>query len=361
MALLFVDGFEPYGTSAGSAPVGRANKWSGPSTGDHDSTTIIAGRFDGFAIRPSSNDSNFCHLPTPRDWGQLTDLVCGVAFRIETMPSNYRELIMFRSNTSADEVGVAVLSTGALRVFRQTADTGGGGVALEDTATGLIEANKWYYLEFKAHIANSPNGSYVLHLDGAEVAEATGVDTQTSQAWADHVRLVGRQQSGSNNSTFVAYDDFYFLSGTGSPTDFLGPRHVYTIFPTAAGDDAEFTPSAGNNHEAVDDNGHDTDSTYIESNVENGQDLYQFGNLPTGVTDVEAVVVYGIVRKTDVSSFDFIGMAKSNGTEESASSFFVDTQSYIAAPGVFLTDPDTDAAWTEAGINAAQFGLKVGF
>jgi hypothetical protein len=194
------------------------------------------------------------------------------------------------------------------------------------------------------------------------VVSASSVDTLNS-AIPDTVRLFGRTTASGQNQ-FPHYDDFYVLNTSGSPNDFLGPRHIYTIFPSAAGDSTQFTPNTGSNFQAVDDNGHDGNTTYIQSNVENNKDLYQFGDLSGTVTDITAAAVYGIVTKTDVSAFDFIGVAKSNGDEADAAADLVNPSSagtYEAAAGFFLTDPDTAAAWTQSGINAAQFGLKVGF
>jgi hypothetical protein len=357
MALLFVDGFDSYGTTNGAAPVGLLNKWANDGGSNHQSDTIVTGRFsDGFALRPASNATTFNHTNVPVFAATVT-LVAGVAFRVESLPSSgqFRELMATGSGSSGIEVGVAVTDSGALRVYRASTSTN-----LGESSAGLVEANKWYYLELKVTSDNT-TGSFEVRLDNVNVVSASGVDTLNS-ANPNTVRLLGRTTASGQNY-FVHYDDFYCLNTTGSPNDFLGPRHVYTIFPTAAGDSAQFTPSSGNNHEAVDENPHDTNTTYIESNVDSEKDLYQFGDV-AAVTDITAALVYGIVTKTDVSSFDFIGLTKSNGQEDESAAVLVNPASagtYKAAAGIFLTDPDTDAAWTQSGINAAQFGLKVGF
>jgi hypothetical protein len=333
------------------------NKWINNGS-NHQSDTIVTGRFNGMAIRPRSDASTFNHTSVPNFTAQAT-LVCGVAFRIDALPSsgNFRDLMATGSGTSSTiEVGVTVTSAGALRVYRSS-----NGTSLGESSTGLIEPNKWYYLELKCTHANSPSGSFEVHLDGANVVDDTGIDALNS-AIPDTVRLTGR--STTSNTQNADFDDFYVLTTTGSPDDFLGPRHVYTIFPTGAGDSTQFTPNTGNNWAAVDDNGHDTNTTYIESNVENNKDLYAFGDLSGTVVGITAAAVYGIVTKTDVSAFDFIGVAKSNGDEADAAPDLVNPSSagtYEAAAGIFLTDPDTASAWTQSGINAAQFGLKVGF
>jgi len=355
MALIFVCGFESFGTTPGSAPVGFNEKWAPVSVnqGNHTNDTIQAGRFDGMAFKPASNSATFNAMVTQL-FTNTQDLVCGFAFYIEDLPAATRELMTFNSSSGA-EVGVCVTSLGALKVYRLQP---GGANDIESSSDGLVIADKWYYLEMKVHIANA-SGTYDVHLDGVQVVDGTA-DTQTTNAFADRIHLIGSSTSGSN-TVAVLYDDFYVLDTTGSPSDFLDPRHVYTLFPTGAGDDAEFTPSAGNNYAAVDDNGHDSDSTYIESSVENAQDLYQFADLGAEVIDITGIMIYGIAKKTDITAFDYIAMAKSGGTEGESSRVLVDNSSYFAAGGAILVDPDTAAAWTIAGVNASQFGLKVGY
>jgi hypothetical protein len=121
----------------------------------------------------------------------------------------------------------------------------------------------------------------------------------------------------------------------------------------------DFTPSTGNNWEQVDDNGNDGDTSYVESSTTGHKDLYNFGSLGT-FANINAVVDYAIAKKTDVSSFTIIPVAKSNGVEADATGILVNDTSYLAYGGVYLTDPDTTAAWTDTAVSAAQFGYKVG-
>jgi hypothetical protein len=259
----------------------------------------------------------------------------------------------FHSGTSTPECGVAVMPDGGIRVFR-----GDYSVSIQDsTSSGLVQPNKWYYLEFKATISNS--GSFDVYLDGVQVAFASNSgDTQSTNPNCTSVLLRGR----SNDLGYldnVQHDDFYCLTTTGAPDDFLGPQHVKTIFPDATGDSAQFTPTSGDNYANVDDNGNDGDTTYVESSTTGHKDLYNFGSVGT-FANINAAVVYGIAKKTDVSSFTFIAVAKSTGVEADGASQLVDTTSYDGFGSVFLVDPNTSAAWTDTAINAAQFGYKVG-
>jgi hypothetical protein len=346
MALIFIDGFESFGTTPGNAPTGLTNKWL--EVGNHSNDTIIAGRYDGIALRPSGNSGTAAYTQVPA-FTQTQTLVAGVAFRIETLPSSgFRTLLIF--NSGSNECGVAVGSSGELRMFRSTS------TMLEDSSAGLIDPNKWYYLEAKVVIANS--GSWDVHLDGVQVLADSG-DTQAINAFATTVRLEGRNTS--SQTQWVHYDDFYVLDTSGSVNnDLLGPRHIVTLFPTAVGDSDDFTPTSGDNYTNVDDIGHDTDTSVVESSTTDDKDLYGFGDVPAGTNGIDAVAVYGIVRKTDVTAFDFIPIAKSEGVEGDGATVLVNSETYHAAAGIFDEDPDSSSPWTESGVNAAQFGFKVG-
>jgi len=364
MALLFVDGFDTFGTSndAAAATVDTLEKWQ--HSGTHSAGTgvecVITGRYgDGMAFKPVNNSNgNDSYTFTPY-FSAAATVVAGVAFRIETALATtgvWKEVMAFWSGTITPECGVAIGGTNGrqIRVFRGTTAT-----SIQDsTLTNLITVNRWHYLEFKATIDNS--GSFDVYLDGVQVAfSSNSGDTQDTNANCTHVRLRSRATTPTEEAIFIHFDDFYCLNTTGAPDDFLGPQHIRTIMPTATGDSADFTPSTGSNFQQVDDNSSDQDSTYVESSTTGHKDLYNYGDISGGT--INAVVNNAIARKTDASSFTIIPVCKSNGVEQDATGILVDnTPLYLPFSGVYLIDPDTTVAWTDAGVNAAQFGYKVG-
>lgn len=354
MALLFVDGFDSFGTTNNGAPTGLSSKWQTLST-SHDGDTIVTGRFsDGMALAPryTSNGNNYTATPY---FTATATVVAGVAFRLASLPtgSDWKEIMAFGSGTTTTECGIAVGSSGQIRVWRGSTAT-----SIQDsTSSGLIDPNKWYYLEFKATIDNA--GSFDVYLDGVQVAFSSNTgDTQNTDPNCTHVRLKGRTNQSVVDAIVIHFDDFYCLNTSGSPNDFLGPQHIRTILPDATGDSAQFTPMSGDNYTNVDENGHDTDTTYVESSTTGNKDLYNFQSISGGT--INAVALYAIARKTDTTAFDLIPIAKSNGTESDAAAVLIDSTTYGPARGVYLVDPNTSSAWTDSGINAAQFGYKVG-
>lgn len=350
MALLFADGFESFGTTAGSVS-GLGNKYTAGA--NHNSDTLITGRYGGLAYYPRHNTSGAGTNFDAALGADFASVVVGFAVRLAALPTSTRRLIEFVSTGSVVEAGIAITTTGQLIVYNSSIST----IRATSSSSNLFTLNKWHYLEVKITINNS--GSWTLQLDDAAVSMSADTgDTQATNANCNVVRFLG-QSTTTNLNSEVHFDDVYVLSTTGAPDDFLGPQHIYTTFPNATGDDADFTPSAGDNYEAVDDNPHDTDTTYVEDDTLDQKDLYNWGSVSIS-TAINAVILYAIARRTDVTSFSFIAVASSDSTEADGATQTVNTATYGPFYGVFLVDPDTTSAWTDTGINAAQFGYKVG-
>lgn len=333
MSLLFVEGFEGFGTTGLAATL--PTKHAGSST----SLPIRAGEHSGFALECSASADRIFPIYT-----DTQEVIVGFNFKIDII-TFVRFLFLEESNTV--QMGIVLLADGAIRIERNT-------VTLSTSATGVISADTWHYIEFKCKIDNT-TGSYDCKVDEVSVTSGSGVDTQnTGNAVTDklHIRGVASRD--------ILYDDLYLLDTASSPNDdFLGPQIVSTVFPD--GDDtANFTRSAGaDNFALVDDDPHDTDATYVESGTSTTKDLYDYAAVPT-LNDIKCVQVSTFVRETDGTDFTLITPVKSNVTETDDSAQAIAGTTYESLQRILETDPDTSIAWIDSGINAAKFGIKVG-
>jgi hypothetical protein len=188
------------------------------------------------------------------------------------------------------------------------------------------------------------------------VLSASGVDTKEGSNNYHTTFQIGK--SGSSTPQF---DDLYCLDSSGSDNnDFLGNCKVVRIDPD--GDDtanwATSTPS-GNHFENVDETILDDDTSYVEETTANVTDLYDYNSVPSLGT------IYGLqvnteCRETDASTFSLITPIESGGSQYDDSPQVVGTSSYTTMRRITDLDPDTGNLWTESGINAAKFGVKVG-
>lgn len=333
MTMLVIEGMEGYGTS------GAATTLPTKHTGSTTSIDIVAGEHGGFALEfIATADNLFIGIPN------TTEIVFGFNFKMAVIGF---ERLIFTREGGTNNVGIVVNADGSLRIER-TATT------LSTSATGVVTNDIWHYIELKVKIDNS-TGSYDLTVDGVSVTSGSGVDTQNStNAWTDEILFRGRA------TTTVQIDDFYILdTASGTHNDFLGAQVVISGFPD--GDDtANFTRSAGSsNYLLVDDDPHDTDTTYVESGTSTTKDLYDYATIGT-LTDIKCVQVSTFVRETDGSDFTLITPVKSNTTESDDSSQAIAGTTFESLTRLLELDPDTSAAWTDTNIDAAKFGIKVG-
>ena len=67
-----------------------------------------------------------------------------------------------------------------------------------------------------------------------------------------------------------------------------------------------------------------------------------------------------MVRETDATSMTLNTLIKSGATEDAGTGEVIGSTSYKVLKRIAETDPNTAAPWTVSGVNAAQFGVKVG-
>lgn len=341
MSLLWIEGFETFGTVNGDAPVGYLEKYvvdSATTTG----VTIQDGRVGGKSLRLGSNARTF----TVPAFGNKTTIVVGFGLKVASFAITQTILTLFDGSTN--HINIRLVATSGEFEIRRS------GTTLATTSGAALTPNVWGYVELKVTIDDS-TGSYELRVNGVNEASASGVDTRNAgNASVDRVQFAGSASASSN----VYFDDIYILDTSGSlNNDFLGSQKVVAIYPSAAGDSTQFAPSAGNNYQAVDDNPPDDDSTYVESGTSSQLDLYNFDD--TSLVGVKGVQINARCKETDGTPFSVHLVAKSGATQSDGSAIAVGSTNYLTRTRIVETDPDTSAAWTDGGIDSAQFGVKV--
>ncbi|HUR18887.1 MAG TPA: hypothetical protein VMZ51_08140 [Acidimicrobiales bacterium] len=156
-------------------------------------------------------------------------------------------------------------------------------------------------------------------------------------------------------------DDFYCCNGAGSTNnDFLGDTTVHKLLPNADGDTNLWVGSDGNstsNYLLVDENSPSA-SDYVESGTLTATDLYNFENLPGGVS---GRTVFGVEHwswaKTTALPNTMAQVTKLSITE-------------VEGPTETMTVTDTwyvhrqetkpgGGAWATSDVDSAQHGSRV--
>ena len=344
MAVRWIEGFETFGSSGatGSALEGELQKkYDEASTLTGVDAKLSAGRGSGLALEWGDENVHYFRkaLDAQATW------VIGFAIKL---PATLSFTGTWLEILDGGSVQIALKrSVSTLQILR--------GTTVLDSCS--IQAGVWYYVEVKVTI-NDTTGSYEVRLNGVNVMSGSNVDTQqTANATADGFKFYG------DTYATVLLDDLYVLDGTGSTNnDFLGDMKVSAILPNGdVSGESDFTRSGGTpNYENVDENPSDDDASYVESGTSNDRDLYDYENIDAGVTGIKGVQINTQARVTDAQSQTLITSCKSNTTVSEDSGESIGSTTYNTSYRVMEQDPDTSAAWTASGLNAASFGVKVG-
>lgn len=341
MTLRFTDSFDHYATAD------FTQKWTLTGSGTY-AISAGNGRRSTACFRFSSPASGTNVLKTVDSHATL---IVGFAFRFAGIGSSSTVFAALMDAGSV-QVDVRANADGTLSVTRN-------GTTLSTTAVAL-SANIYYYIEFKATIHDT-TGSYDLRVDGVSVTSGTNVDTKnTSNATANGLRL------GSTNSLVGAsnwdFDDLYICDGAGATNnDFLGDVRVDAYLPNGNGNSSQLVGSDGNstdNYLLVDESSQNGDTDYVASATVSEKDTYAFANMAHTPSSIFGVQINIIAKKDDAGTRSIQSVIRSGGSDTDGTSRALAT-SYADYRQIAETDPNTAAAWTSSGFNAAEFGTKV--
>lgn len=226
---------------------------------------------------------------------------------------------------------------------------------LATSAAGVIAASGYCYIEFKGTI-NDTTGSYELRVNGANVLSATGVDTRDGGTGV--ITSVALMHAANN----AYFDDLYMCDGAGSTNNsFLGDVRVDAGLPNANGNSSQLLGSDGNstnNYQLVDETPPNDDTDYVGSATVSQKDTYGFPNMLHSPANIYGVQILINAKKDDAGLRSVCSVTRSGGSDTDGATQALST-SYQYFLEILETDPNTAAAWTQSGYNAAEFGAKV--
>ena len=343
MTLIFCDGFDHYSTTEVN------EKWTAQS-----GTPVISGSFArngagglecafGDYIRMDFGDSASISASS------FTSII--VAFAHKQTSTATSQFIRFGGNGTDATYFYMTHATGGTEVY--TGNVRRARFKINDQDTN------WHFYEIKANINTTTGiGDLVVRIDGEEAVNLSNTPfayTNTTVTAFEFVDLY-------TSSTACYYDDFYILDRSTAPNnDFIGEVRIESLLPDGTtSTNTDFTPSAGSNYQNVDETPPNGDTDYNSSSTANDMDTHTTAGLtgPASVKNIYGVQVNTWSRKTDASARDVAAVVFSNATTVSGDSIPV-TQTYNFYFDNWETDPDTSVAWTESGVNSAEFGYEV--
>jgi hypothetical protein len=353
MALLWVEGFE--GLQSGYDPGWWANhdleknlrrRYQRTSDVVNGRVRTTEGRFGGYGLEffPGYNIW-FETAPLTTDRTIITG--CSLYWGQRNGASN-RRIISLYDGDLLEGMQLRFDSSGEHFVIQR------GAVELETITDVTIPIDEWFHVEFKVYCDNT-NGSWELKFNGNTIGSASGVDTQAS--------ITNYHGSVRWNTSYAApkIDDIFVCDGTGSKNnDFIGLMRVIPVWPdTDHTTEWDTVFGAASHAYAVDEQEPDDDTTYIEDDTVGNTDLFDYANIGEGLANIKGLMLNTLCRETDAESYDLIHVVRSGSVEYDQASQRVGASSYVHRYSIIESDPDTGSDWSEAGIDAAQFGIKV--
>lgn len=359
MALLICGGFEhgnnnleritatgTQSAAAGSARTGDFGLLTNPAT-----TAVGAANMGG--VRATVGDTTAAAINT-------APLYFDFAFKINTLPSaNSEEFFQILNQGSTAMLSGRVNSTGTFAAYMNA-------TTLLATSAATLSTGTWYWVQVKQPTGAA--GAWELKIwsisgDGnalAGVVETlSGTNDFTFSATNPGSIYLGKVVNRNGETVSYSFDDWFI-----SDTDYHGLGRVSRLDPNEDGtmdwSALPADPGAGSRWSQVDDNAHDSDTTYMSSSTSGQVSLFGFETAANAgiapLLSISGVKLVTAVRDVATGGESLIYRILS-GASASSSSGNDPGSSYRGGMRFLTTDPATSAAWTESGINAVQGGV----
>ena len=344
--LLWIDGFDAYGTTVGSAPLPTgvvARKY--PLLGSEVYMDVRNGRYGGYSIQLVYDSTCYC---SPGALTTDSTMVIGFALKIPTnWPTDNLQFLRLYDGTTQG-VNLRLRTSGELSVYNSTTFLG-------TTSGAAIGLGAWVYIELKVVCGDS--GSYEVCVDGVSRLSGSGDTKAGTHNYHTTFYLVGNGGTDLTKQPYI--DDLYCLDGSGTVNnDFLGDHFVQTLFPNAVGDVNAWTGSTGVDHYTLVDENPADSTSYVESETPTQEELWGY-DVPTGLGVVAGVCVNTDCCMTGATGYTLQTQVKNSGTDSSDTGQAISSASYLIKTRLLESNPCATGVWDSTLIADTQFGVKV--
>jgi len=337
--VLFIAGFEAFYNAADLVQAG----WAG--TGTENTNWGISSSYARTGTRSLHTYDRNIFITKTFDWAKQTvSFTYSIYCNNQTTAFNsaYYQF-SFLDPVGEPQVTFTFNTDGSIRTYRGINTS-----FLGATASGVIVPDQWISISYKVYIHDTA-GTVDITKNGVSVLSLSSIDTKHSGTYS----TVGGFKIGSfNDNIHGYYDDMYATDG-----DPLGDLEITTKRSDGAGSNTDFTPSAGNNYENVDETYPDDDTTYNYSTSVGDKDSYAMENV-SGNKTIYAVQNSVVARKTDSGTRTIKVLSRLNGTDYLGSEEGLgETYNYFSK--LYNLNPDDSAVFEDADINGMEVGLQV--
>lgn len=350
MALLWMDGFDTYGSHGASATDVVAASGYVNVNGLTAENTTRTGR--GLCMKMGNGAAVYQGTRCRRAFVTRDEIIVGFAINC---PRN--DLSALGNLLYDDRLGnVYPQCTLWLNAQGGITLTDGAGNFVASTIPNIMFPKVWHYVEIKY----KPGSHTIVRLDGATVLSAAGAKNSQAPNSVNMFQFQNLSGEFNLNDWDKYFDDLYICDTTGTQfNDFCGDVVIHALMPLQdAGPNQMASYGAGlSNYTAVDDIPPDNDLSYIYSNTLGQVDMFDLDALPANIIDVLAVSVHARARKDAAGTSNI--KVKCRYLEDTADSPPMTlTTVYTVKTHIFETAPD-GGGWNRAKANAIHIGVEV--
>jgi hypothetical protein len=365
MALRFIDSFGHYGAND-LYGLGNGQKWTGYNTSSGNPAvypTVVtgAGRFGSCfrAFNVSVGGNSIANIYKVLD--NQSTWILGFAFKFGLYPSTNASICVI-IDSFTQQCDLRVNANGSLSVTRNgTALTNG-------TSTNLLLTNVWNYIEWYCTISSSISANQCnVNVNGTQwLSVSSGQNTKNTANSTANQFCIGTGtnfgMSAGLSGTVCNYDfcDFYACDGTGSApyNTFLGDCKVECRWPSGpSGTNTNWVANGGSTTGCINDLTPNGDINYLSSSTTNDVSTFTVPPLGSTPSTIYGLQVIHASRKTDAGIRQISDIVRSGSTNYVGNTVNL-SNGYLMFPNIYITDPNTSAAWTQSGANAVEIGVK---
>ena len=347
MGLLFTDGFDSFGNSAG-----LLQKWGNAAS----PWTWGAGfgRNGGPGVKALGNVAAV-PLQTLNLLGAgvtTGSFVVGFYVKCSAIPSVNAPLLQLYMQTNGLSNFLNVDSvTGVIHMLSPIDGVNRG------TGAKNIADNNWHWIEVKFVVDNATT-LWQVYVD-----TVLDISVNVAAGFGLLAFMGGIAIASNTRGMDVSVDDVIFYDnnspGITAGSSFpIGQAEITTLRPNSD-QSVQFTPkSAGTNFSQVNEVAGDGDGSYVESATSGNTDYYGYTSLSGNPASIFGVMLNSYLEDPNAGTFNFEMTCKSGGTVSTQASTQLPT-SYFVKQWAINQDPHISAAWTQTTLNAANFGIKV--
>jgi hypothetical protein len=345
MALLWIDGFDNFGTTTNSAPAPTGIVGRKYVVASESNMKVQTGRISGYSLGLSAS------AQTMAKSGLTTNSTVVIGFAIYFTTWDNAQTFMSLRSGGVSGYQLAINAFGELTIYNNG--------SLVAVTSGLhLMLNTWYYVEFKVHCASGGAGTYEVRVGGAVGASGSATIQPNGTDYHDGFAFNG------TSFTSIRIDDLYFLDASGAlNTTFLGNRKVQTLRPNAAGGSNQWATDSGaassSNYTHVDESQVNDDTDYIQDGTSGDIDTYNYTTI-SSMPSVTGIQINTVCKETDATNFSLITRVYSGTTTSDDGGQTIGSTTYVFKTRLLETDPDTSSAWGTSAIDSIQVGVKVG-